>query len=90
MYGSFEDGISKLPSFQEWINQDGSGVEMVIRRLSDGGAYECSVLIFSTVIEAITTVENAASFFASDFSHQYTSFGGYGNLWALVSVDPDS
>jgi hypothetical protein len=89
MYGSFEDGISKLPSLLEWINQKDSGVHMLIQTLSEGGAYECSVLIFSTVIEAITTVEDAASFFASDFSHQYTSFGGYGNLWALVSVDPD-
>jgi hypothetical protein len=90
MYGSFDDGISKLPSFQEWLNENDSGVKMEIQRLSEGGAYECSIIIFSTVIEAITTVDHAASFFASDFSHQYTSFGGYGNLWALVTVDPDS
>lgn len=34
-------------------------------------------------------MEGAPKFYSCDFSHQYVRFGGYGNIWGLVTVDPD-
>ena len=55
----------------------------------DGGAYEHSIMIMTDVIHALQTIEDAPKFFATDFCHQYTQYGGYGNIWGLVTCDPD-
>ena len=55
----------------------------------DGGPYEHSVMIMTDVVKALQTVEDAPKYFATDFCHQYTHYGGYGNIWGLVTCDPD-
>lgn len=54
-----------------------------------GGPYSRSLIIFNDVIEALQEVDGAPKFYSTDFSHQYVQFGGYGNIWGLVTVDPD-
>ena len=51
--------------------------------------YQSSVIIFHSVLERIREFKDIPWCFASDFSFQYTQFGGFGNLWAVVTVDPD-
>lgn len=41
------------------------------------------------VIHALENIKGAPKFFSTDFSHQYTQYGGYGNIWGLVTADPD-
>ena len=46
-------------------------------------------MIFHSVIAALESVEGSPKFYSTDFSHQYVANGGYGNVWGLVSCDPD-
>lgn len=41
------------------------------------------------MISALQSVEDAPTLYATDFSHQYIKYGGYGNVWGLVTCDPD-
>ena len=47
------------------------------------------IMIMTDVIHALQTIEDAPKFFATDFCHQYTQYGGYGNIWGLVTCGPD-
>ena len=88
-YGSCKDGIAKLPSLQCWLEENFPSIKLVLGDVAIGGAYEHSVMIMTDVINALQKVEDAAKFFATDFCHQYTQSGGYGNIWGLVTCDPD-
>ncbi len=55
---------------------------MIIEGVEGGGAYSRSIVIMEEV-------EGMPKFFSSDFCHQYMQYGGYGNIWGLVTADPD-
>jgi hypothetical protein len=62
---------------------------MKISTVGLGGPYSRSIVVFQDVIGALEKVEGAPKFYSTDFSHQYVQFGGYGNIWGLVTIDPD-
>jgi hypothetical protein len=82
--------VAKLPSLQKWLQEKGESIQMIIEGVEGGGAYSRSIVIMHDVIKALEEVEGAPKFFSSDFCHQYTQYGGYGNIWGLVTADPDS
>jgi hypothetical protein len=88
-YGNYQEGIGKLPSLQQWLSIHHPSISLKIDRLVKGGPYSRSLIIFNNVIKALQEVEGAPKFYSCDFSHQYVRFGGYGNIWGLVTVDPD-
>jgi len=61
-----------------------------INTLGVGGPYVASIMIFHSVIAALKKVERAPKFYSTDYCHQYVRYGGYGNVWGLVTCDSDS
>jgi hypothetical protein len=56
---------------------------------SHHSTYESSIIFFDTVFCALESIDSDIICFASDFTHQYTQYGGFGNIWGFVSADPD-
>lgn len=56
---------------------------------SHPSTYESSVIFFDAVFAALKSVDSEIICFATDFTHQYTQYGGFGNIWGFVSADPD-
>jgi hypothetical protein len=88
-YGDFMDGVSRLPALKDYLNLNEMKMSLDIFTACSGGPYSASALIFSASITAISSIKGAPKFFCTDFCHQYVAKGGYGNLWGLVSCDPD-
>lgn len=78
-----------MPSLQKWLKDFHPNISLQYDTLGDGGAYTHSILIFEDVITALLSVEDAPTIYSTDFSHQYVQYGGYGNIWGLVTCDPD-
>lgn len=64
-------------------------ITLKINTLGVGGPYVASIMIFHSVISALENVEGAPKFYSTDYCHQYVRYGGYGNVWGLVTCDPD-
>ena len=64
-------------------------MQLLIEGGSGGAPYCRSIMIMHDVIKALESIEGAPKFFSSDFCHQYTQYGGYGNIWGLVTADSD-
>lgn len=88
-YGTCEGGVARLPSLQKWLAEKHPSIQLIIDCVEGGGAYRRSVLILHDAIQVLQKVEGAPRFFSTDFCHQYTQYGGYGNVWGLVTGDPD-
>ena len=90
MIGTFKSGIEKLPAFQQFLRSlCGEDVTLDIHKLEGTNTYQCSILKFNNIIKAVLDVKDLSPFFVTDFSHQCPSFGAYGNVWALVTSDPE-
>jgi hypothetical protein len=87
MYGTPEDGISKLSSLQSYL--EGSNVTLNIEDVN--GIYSKSILIFNDVLAILEKLEGngAPSFYATDFTHTFSRFSSGGHIWAIVCPDPD-
>lgn len=62
---------------------------MELAASQEGEVYESSVIYFDTVFDALHEIQSSVMCFATDFTHQYTQYGGFGNIWGFVTVDPD-
>ena len=84
------DGVGRLPSFQVFLQENYNGVvSLEWAQSSHGSTYESSVIFFDTVFHALESVDSEVICFATDFTHQYSQYGGFGNIWGFVSADPD-
>ncbi len=72
--------MAKLPSLQKWLQEKDKSIQMIIEGVEGGGAYSHSIVIMHDVIKVLEEVEGMPKFFSSDFCHQYTQDGGYGNI----------
>lgn len=91
-FGSLSDGVCRLPSFKEYLDNHCSGeVSMFIGTTEGGEVYSCSVIFFDTAIETLLELQKTSKVicYATDFTFQYTQGGGFGNIWGLVSADSD-
>jgi cellobiose-specific phosphotransferase system component IIC len=62
---------------------------MIIDVIGEDGPYKCSIIIYKMIIDALAKQEDLKKVFSTDFTHQYVRFGGHGNLFGLVTVDPE-
>lgn len=83
------EGIKKLPALQDWLAQNWPGIALDIVRQGIDGPYRRSIMLMKDVIAALQNVQDAPKFYSTDFCHQYVQYGGFGNVWGIVTADPD-